>query len=162
MGRLVVLGSLIKLGIPAALEKALMELDSDPGSANLGDLWELLAPIIEGIKAERGKEKEIRGISYYSLVETFKSVLGPRLLLPPNPSKAWIIRMVRRAKDMGYDIAQLTQLATVAGSKIPPGRNGVDLEWLLYRGNDYLAENTKTREANPGNVRIGRSSEDLD
>lgn len=110
--------------ISAALERELRECG--PGSSAEG----LVQDIIALIDAERARaEKKVPGLGYKAIVAGLRVGLGDRLAVPSNPSTAWIVRQVNRARELGLDVEQIEQLGHCAAKAFRTGP--VEAEYVL-------------------------------
>lgn len=85
-----------------------------------------LDEIVRLLDAEREKREGVAapkpGIGYKELVALLRSELGDDLLVPPNPSTAYIVRIVNRIKDYGFtkeDVLRVGRGVRLGGYRAP-------------------------------------------
>lgn len=90
----------------------------------------LVVELLELLDAERAKaEKKVPGLGYKAIVAGLRVGLGNRLALPQNPSTAWIVRQVNRARELGLDVEQIERLGKISEAVFRTGP--VELEYVL-------------------------------
>lgn len=110
---------MIRVGISAALEKRIRS-----GENVSPDLVLLMDRVREAARTRAGA-----GVGYQDIVRLLREGLGDRLAVPANPTTAWIIRQVSRARELGLDEQQIQRLGRLAARQY--GRGAVDIEFVL-------------------------------
>jgi hypothetical protein len=98
-----------------------------------------LAALAKLDASEKPVEKVSSGVSCAVAIEAFRKVLGPRLVVPPNPGAPYWVTMTRGLQSGGYTAEQCRRIAEVAAVE---WQGRIKAESLVRQGAELL-----TREA---------------
>lgn len=135
-----------KVGISAELERRLRK----------GEGIEDVIKLLDEHKSKRVASSVPGGLGYKELVALFRFHLGHDLVLPPSPSPAYVVKIVRKASELGIKEEHVQQIAQgIRRNCYPP----YTLEYCVYRGYGFIHAAEHTEEGTDTNeVHLGQSA----
>jgi hypothetical protein len=98
--------------------------------------FRLCNAVLEKLAASEAPPPKPSGVSCSTAIDAFRSVLGPRLVVPPNPGAVYWVTMTRKLQALGVTREQCVQIATVAAEE---WQGKIKAESLVNQGAVLLA-----------------------